>query len=74
MFGRVYGIALPASIGGIVLGSLIAPVLAGALGGPGALLAVGSAVLAYALFILRGADTSADTVTEPHGAAALAQV
>lgn len=53
-FGAAYGLALPASIGGIVVGSLIAPVLAETLGGPGALVAVGCAVLAYALVVLRG--------------------
>ncbi len=58
VFGRVYGIALPASLGGIVAGSLIAPVLTTALGGSGALLAVGGAVLGYAVFILRGGTAS----------------
>jgi MFS family permease len=53
VFGRAYGLALPASLGGIVVGSLIAPLLAGALGGTGALVALGLAVLAYALFLLR---------------------
>jgi predicted MFS family arabinose efflux permease len=53
-FGSAYGLALPASLGGIVAGSLIAPALAGALGGSGALVAVGAAVLAYALVVLRG--------------------
>ncbi len=52
VFGRAYGIAIPASLAGIVVGSLIAPVLAAALGGSGALLAVGGAVLAYALVVL----------------------
>jgi MFS family permease len=55
VFGRAYGLALPASLGGIVVGSLIAPLLARALGGPGALVAVGLAVLSYALFLLRRA-------------------
>ena len=54
VFGRAFGLAVPASLGGIVAGSLIAPLLAGALGGSGALIAVGCAVLAYALIILRG--------------------
>jgi MFS family permease len=53
VFGRAYGLALPASIGGIVAGSLLAPVLAGVLGGPGALVASGLAVLAYAVVLLR---------------------
>ncbi len=54
VFGRAYGLAVPASLGGIVVGSLIAPLLAEALGGSGALIAVGGAVLAYAAMILRG--------------------
>jgi MFS family permease len=54
VFGRAYGLALPASLAGIVAGSAIAPVLASLLGGSGALLAVGGAVLAYALLVLRG--------------------
>jgi predicted MFS family arabinose efflux permease len=53
-FGSAYGLALPASLGGIVVGSLVAPVLVGVLGGSGALVAVGCAVLAYALVVLRG--------------------
>ena len=43
VFGRAYGLALPASLAGIVVGSAIAPVLASLLGGSGALLAVGGA-------------------------------
>ena len=54
VFGRAYGLALPAAMAGIVVGSLIAPGLAALLGGSGALIAVGGAVLAYALTILRG--------------------
>ena len=42
VFGRAYGLALPASIAGIVVGSLIAPLLASALGTTGALLACGA--------------------------------
>ncbi len=53
VFGRAYGLALPASLAGIVAGSLAAPLLAGALGGTGALVALGLAVLSYALFLLR---------------------
>jgi hypothetical protein len=55
VFGRAYGLVLPASLGGIVVGSLIAPLLAGAVGGIGALVALGLAVLAYALLLLRRA-------------------
>jgi hypothetical protein len=39
----------------IVVGSVIAPGLTALLGGSGALAAVGGAVLAYALLVLRGA-------------------
>ncbi len=53
VFGRAYGLAVPASLGGIVVGSLIAPLLAGALGGSGALVVVGGTVLAYAATIFR---------------------
>jgi MFS family permease len=51
-FGRAYGLALPASLGGIVAGSLIAPLLTGLLGGAGALTACGAAVAGYALLLL----------------------
>jgi MFS family permease len=51
-FGRAYGLALPASLGGIVAGSLIAPLLTGLLGGTGALTACGVAVAGYALLVL----------------------
>ena len=53
VFGRAYGLALPASVGGIVVGSLVAPALVAALGGSGALIAVGTVVLAYALIVAR---------------------
>jgi hypothetical protein len=53
VFGRAYGLALPASLAGIVVCSLVAPLLTDALGGSGALITVGLAVLAYALFLLR---------------------
>jgi hypothetical protein len=56
VFGQAYGVALPASLAGIVTGSLLAPVLVAVLGGSGALIAVGGAVLAYALVVLRSAD------------------
>ncbi len=65
VFGRAYGLALPASLGGIVVGSLIAPLLAGALGGTGALVALGLAVLAYALFLLRQAPARRVTAAAP---------
>ena len=52
MFGRAYGLALPASIGGIAVGSLIAPLLTSAFGGTGALVACAAAVVAYGLVVL----------------------
>jgi MFS family permease len=59
VFGRAYGLALPASIAGVVLGSLIAPLLVSALGDTGALVASGGAVVAYGLVLLRGAPAMA---------------
>ena len=56
MSGRACGLALPASVGGIVAGSLVAPALAAALGGSGALIAVGTVVLAYALIAARESE------------------
>ena len=65
VFGRAYGLAIPASLGGIVAGSLIAPLLATALGGSGALVAVGGAVLAYAALVLRDPAASRGTLSSP---------
>jgi MFS family permease len=59
VFGRAYGIAFPAAIAGIVVGSVIAPGLAALLGASGALIAVGGTVLGYALLVIRGADDAA---------------
>lgn len=53
VFGRAYGLAVPASLGGIVAGSLIAPALVSVLGGQGALVVAGAGVLCYALTLLR---------------------
>jgi MFS family permease len=58
VFGRAYGVALPASIAGIAAGSLIAPLLVSALGGAGAMVASGGAVVAYGLVLLRGAGAA----------------
>jgi hypothetical protein len=62
VFGRAYGLAYPAAIAGIVIGSAIAPGLAALLGSSGALVAVGGAVLAYALLVMRGTDHAAAAV------------
>src|SRR5712691_347328 len=53
VFGRAYGLALPAILGGIVVGSLAAPVLLSTLGVTGALAAAGFLVLGYALVLTR---------------------
>lgn len=58
-FGRAYGLALPASLGGIVAGSLIAPLLTSVLGDSGALVASGALVIAYALAMLRPSQAAA---------------
>jgi predicted MFS family arabinose efflux permease len=54
VFGRAYGLALPASVGGIVAGSLIAPALVGAVGLTGALVASGTGATAYAAHLITG--------------------
>lgn len=74
VFGRAYGLALPASLGGIVVGSLLAPVLISALGGPGALVATGLAVLTYTLVLLPGkaADLAVPAATRRDAAAVTA--
>jgi hypothetical protein len=59
VFCRAYGLALPASIAGIVAGSLIAPVLVSWLGATDALLACGTAVVGYVALLLRGTDSPA---------------
>ena len=53
VFGRAYGLALPAALAGIALGSLIAPLLVTALGTTGALIACGAAAPVYALTLPR---------------------
>jgi hypothetical protein len=73
VFGRAYGIAFPAGIAGIVVGSVIAPGLAALLGASGALIAVGGTVLGYALLVIRGTDdAAADLASQPAMAAAVA--
>lgn len=59
VFGRAYGLALPASLAGIVAGSLIAPALVSWLGATGALLACGATVIGYAALLTRGTDSPA---------------
>ncbi len=59
VFGRAYGLALPASIGGIAAGSLIAPVLVGAFGETAALLACGAVVTSYCAVVWRSRPAGA---------------
>jgi MFS family permease len=59
VFGRAYGLAVPASYGGIVAGSLLAPVLIEAAGLTGALIVIGGAVTGYAVTLLRPAGRPA---------------
>jgi predicted MFS family arabinose efflux permease len=63
MFGRAYGLALPAAVGGIAAGSVIAPLLIIAFGATGSLIACGAPVAAYGLVVLRAPaeDTSLDS-------------
>jgi hypothetical protein len=68
--GTAYGLAFPAAISGIVIGSVIAPGLAALLGGSGALVVVSGSVLAYALAVMRGADDAAAAVPVPQPAVA----
>jgi predicted MFS family arabinose efflux permease len=59
-FGRAYGLAFPASIAGIAVGSLIAPLLISVLGGTAALLAGGGLAVAYGLALLREPQVPAE--------------
>jgi hypothetical protein len=52
IFGRAYGVAVPATIAGIAAGSLAAPALVSGLGLNGALVACGSLALAYGLLLI----------------------
>jgi MFS family permease len=73
VFGRAYGLALPASVAGIAAGSLVAPLLVTALGGTGAMVAGGGAVIAYGLVLLRGASAPAPVEVAPAPATDLAE-
>jgi MFS family permease len=53
VLGRVYGLAIPASLGGIVAGSLVAGPLVSALGLQGAFIAAGLCVALAATLLLR---------------------
>ena len=71
VFGRAYGLAIPASIGGIVVGSLIAPVLVSAAGLSGALVISGAVAVGYGLQLLAGQRRGAPAAPQatPVGAA-----
>jgi predicted MFS family arabinose efflux permease len=61
VFVRAYGFALPASLGGIVAGSLLAPALVGAAGLSGALVAVGVLVAGAAGWLAWAERTGVET-------------
>jgi MFS family permease len=71
VFGRAYGLALPASLGGILAGSLIGPALSGAVGTSGALTITGCAVIGYAAVVVRKASGAPGAALRP-GPAAMA--
>jgi MFS family permease len=58
VFGRAYGLAVPASYGGIAAGSLLAPLLIRGMGVAGTLVVTGGAVVAYTVVLLRPAGTA----------------
>jgi predicted MFS family arabinose efflux permease len=67
VFGRAYGLAIPATIAGIAAGSLAAPALVSGLGLNGALITCGGLALAYALLLIarRSAPAPAATPVTP---------
>jgi hypothetical protein len=73
VFGRAYGLALPASVAGIATGALVAPVLVSAVGETAALLACGAVVTAYCAVVWRSrpAGAAASAVAAPAVAAPL---
>ena len=78
VFGRAYGLAVPASLGGIVVGSLLAPLLVAVFGERGALIVAGAGVLCYALMLLRpgrgltGRASAGQQIAEPAAVASYA--
>jgi hypothetical protein len=69
VFGRAYGLAIPASLGGILVGSLIGPALSGAVGTSGALVITGCAVVCYAAVMLRNGGSVPAAAPRPVPAA-----
>jgi MFS family permease len=72
VFGRAYGLALPASLAGIVVGSLAAPLLITWFGGTLAMVICGGAAVVYGVGLLRGGRPVELTI--PASAAAAAPV
>jgi hypothetical protein len=68
VFGRAYGLALPASIAGIAVGSVVAPALVSALGLTAALLACGAVVTAYCAIVWRTRQGAAPCPSVPAAA------
>ncbi|HTX07287.1 MAG TPA: MFS transporter [Solirubrobacteraceae bacterium] len=68
VLGRAYGLVFPASIGGIVVGSLIAGPLVSLLGVTGAMVAAGAAVLVVAALLLSRPLEVADLAPAPAAA------
>jgi predicted MFS family arabinose efflux permease len=52
VFARAYGLALPAFLGGIAAGALIAPLTIALVGVSGTLIMIGAAVIVYAILVL----------------------
>ena len=67
VFGRAYGLALPASIAGIAAGSLVAPLVVSAFGATAALLACGAVVVAYCAVIWRSRQVEPSAAPQPAG-------
>jgi predicted MFS family arabinose efflux permease len=66
VFGRAYGLALPAAVAGIAAGSLIAPVLVSAFGAATAMIASGGVVVAYCAVVWRSRQAEPGTaIAEP---------
>ncbi|HEX6449423.1 MAG TPA: MFS transporter [Trebonia sp.] len=71
VFGRAYGLAVPAAVAGIAIGALAAPAVASAFGTAGALVACGGLVMGYATaLLLAPAAVTGATATEDQEAAA----
>ena len=64
VFGRAYGLAIPVSIGGIVVGSLIAPVLVNAVNLSATLFISGVVAVGYGLQLLTGRRHAAPVASQ----------